>query len=243
MYKPVLCIVPGWGGTQDTWRDFIEEAQKFFIVHCIELPGFGGVTTPRSVWGVEQYGEYVYHQLIEIKREHQKEKIILLGHSFGGQVATYIAAWHGDMFDELVLVAAAVVRPERKIKRLIFGTLIKTAKKILRIKEENTKISEIKRKIYSAVFATDYVDTSGIKREIFKKVIREDMQSLLPKITKHTLIFWGVHDAHTPLRHGKKIAKQLNGSELIIFSNGKHGLHHTHKTEIIEKLKQQYTKE
>ncbi len=241
MEKPVLCIVPGWGGTKETWKEFSELAQKYFTVCCIELPGFGGVTTPHSVWGVEQYGEYVYHQLIEIRKENPNKKIILLGHSFGGQVATYVAEWHADMFDELVLIAAAVVRPKRRVKRLVFRLLTGVVKKILHTEQENTRMTEIKKRIYSSLFSTDYIDTSGIKREIFKKVIREDMQDSLPKITKSVLMFWGVHDTYTPLRHGKKIAKKIPNSELIVFRDGRHGLHHTHKEKILEKLKERYT--
>lgn len=242
MQKPVLCIVPGWGGSRETWEKFIASAEANFDVYCIELPGFGGVASPQSVWGVEQYGEYVFLQLAEIKKENPGKKIILLGHSFGGQVATYVASWHGDVFDELVLISAAVVRPKRRLKRWIFGILTRVIKAILRTQEENTRITHMKKKIYSTIFSTDYTDTSGIQREIFKKVIREDAQSLLPKIKKQVLIFWGKNDTHTPLRHGKKIAKKLAHAEMIIFPDGRHGLHQTHIHDILIKLKERYTK-
>lgn len=239
--RPILCIVPGWGGSRETWTEFIVKAEKTYEVHCIELPCFGGVPCPQTVWGVEQYSEYVFHQIRELKQEKPEKKIILLGHSFGGQVATYVAERHGDIVDGLVLIAAAVVRPRRILKRAIFGMCTRIGKFILRTRQNNTTISEMKKKIYTAIFSPDYMEASGIKREIFRKVIREDLREILPKITKKVLIFWGKKDTYTPLSHGKIIAKKLKNSELIVFKDGRHGLHHTHADRILTTLKERYT--
>lgn len=243
MSKPLLCIIPGWGGNKETWKEFIEQAEDFFDVRCIELPCFGGVVCPHTAWGIDQFAEYVHQQLVEIKKENPHNKIILLGHSFGGQVATLVAKKYPHTFDELVLIAPAIVRPKRRIKRTIFGTAAKILKLILHTNQHNTNTSELKKKIYNAFFSPDYTDTSGIKREIFKKVIREDVQEALPHIEQDVLLFWGKRDSYTPLRHGKKIAQKLKKVELIIFPNGKHGLHHTHTKDILRKLKERYTKD
>ncbi len=241
--RPILCIIPGWGGTQETWKKFATLAAGDFDVHCIELPCFGGVACPQSVWGVEQYAEYVNLQLKEIRKQSDNKKIILLGHSFGGQVAVSVASTHPDACDELVLIAAAAIRPRRVIKRAVFSACVKIAKALLRNSINNTKISDIKKKIYNALFSPDYMETSGIEREIFKKVIREDMRHVLSKIVQHTLVFWGRHDSYTPLRHGKMIARLLPEAELVIFRDGRHGLHHTHSADILSKLKARYTTE
>ncbi len=241
MQKPVLCIIPGWGGSTETWNTFITASQPYFDVRCIELPGFGGVTLPHQVWGVLEYGEYVFQQLLEVRREHPQQKIILLGHSFGGQVAAYVVGTHPESCDELVLIAPAIVRPRRRLKRLVFGGLSTVVKKILKHTHNNTRASEIKQKIYQAFFSPDYEHTSGIKREIFKKVIREDMRYILPRIDTHVLLFWGARDSYTPIRHGRKIGKLLRNVETIVFPYGTHGLHHTHTHDILTKLKERYT--
>ncbi|HRH23864.1 MAG TPA: alpha/beta hydrolase [Candidatus Magasanikbacteria bacterium] len=241
MIRPILCIVPGWGGTKETWKEFTTQAEGYFDVHCIELPCFGGVACPNTAWGVEEYGEYVYEQLEKIRKQSGNKKVILLGHSFGGQVATYVADKYPDSFDELVLVAAAVVRPKRIMKRVIMRTCARIVKTILGLNQENLKLGGIRKKIYHVLSSPDYAETSGIMREIFKKVIREDMQHALLHITKKTLVFWGKCDTYTPLRHGKLIAKKLPNSELIVFKNGRHGLHHTHATDILNTLKARYT--
>ncbi len=239
--RPLLCIVPGWGGTRETWRDFIASAEECFDVQCIELPCFGGVPCPSTPWGVDQYAEYVFHQLMPIKKENPRAKIILLGHSFGGQVSTRVAVLHPDSFDELVLIAPAIVRPKRKIKRAVFGFFAKIGKSVLHTDTKNTTISEMKRKMYSAIFSPDYADTTGIERDIFRKVIREDLREYLPQIKKQALIFWGKHDSYTPLRHGKEIKSIMNtNAELIVFPEGRHGLHHSHSEDIIKTLQEKY---
>ncbi len=241
MSKPILCIIPGWDGTKETWKEFCESAREFFDVHCIELPCFGGVECPRGIWGIEQYGEYVYHQVHEIRKNNPERKIILMGHSFGGQVAAYVGEWHSSVFDELVLMGAAIIRPKRIFKRTILGSIAKIGKLLLSSKTHNTRAADIKKSLYRAFYSPDYTETSGVKREIFRKVIREDMRGSLPKITQHVLIFWGKRDTYTPLRHGKKIAKLLTNAEMVVFEDGRHGLHHTHAADILTKLKARYT--
>ena len=73
--------------------------------------------------------------------------------------------------------------------------------------------------------------------EIFKKIIRQDLYGLLPKINTHTLVLWGKHDTYTPLRYGKKIAKQLKNSELKICNSGTHGLHLNKRGWLLEEIK------
>ncbi|MBU1987422.1 alpha/beta hydrolase [Patescibacteria group bacterium] len=64
-----------------------------------------------------------------------------------------------------------------------------------------------------------------MKRDIFKKIIRQDLIYLLHKINIPTLIIWGTRDGYVPLSDGKKIARLIPNAKLEIIKNGKHGLH------------------
>ena len=83
-----LIIIPGWGGDKSTWQ----QAQTLFSKHietiCIELPCFGDVPCPKDVWGVKEYANFVEQSIQALN----KKNIVILGHSFGGQVATYLVA-------------------------------------------------------------------------------------------------------------------------------------------------------
>ncbi|MEK7623535.1 MAG: alpha/beta hydrolase [Patescibacteria group bacterium] len=223
--KNALIILPGWGGSHETWADFIALAQRDFNVVCIDLPCFGTEPCPTSVWGVEEYSNLVFDKIKDSKFQILNSRFILLGHSFGGQVAVKVASERPEIFSHLILIGAAVIRPSRKIRRFILGKLAQTGKFFFSFPMIEDYGAWFKKVFYAGIDARDYPRTVGLKREIFKKIIREDLSHLLPEIKIPTLVVWGTHDTYVPLRDGKKIANLLPNSSLKIIPKGKHGLH------------------
>jgi len=221
MKKEVLVILPGWGGSHETWQDFIKLASDKFEIVCIDLPCFGTEPCPNSVWGVQEYTKFVYQKISQLP-----PPINLLGHSFGGQVATYFTANNQQMISKLILIGAAVLRPTDNWRRLFFGTIAKLGKIIFRIPIIEKYNLYAKKILYRMANSPDYSNTAGIKRDIFKKIIREDLGNLLPKIKTPTLVIWGKKDTYVPLKHGKIISQTLPHGRLAIM-DGKHGLHLT----------------
>lgn len=237
-HRPTLIIVPGWAGSHETWQDFIARAGSHFTVHCIDLPCFGGVPCPSEVWGVEEYAAYVEREVRKIVEQSPQlhEKPILLGHSFGGQVSLKVAADHPELFSALILSAAAVVRPFRPLSRAFFFVIAKTGKFLFRLPVIEKASVWAKKVLYRAAQSPDYVNTSEIQRDIFKKIIRQDLQYLLPKMTLPTLVMWGTRDRYLPVRDAKKIAKQIRGAQMRIFPGGRHGLHIQFPQEMLEAI-------
>lgn len=229
-----LIIIPGWGGSHETWADFVNSAKKDFTdIHVIDMPCFGGQDCPKEIWGVDEFAEYVKEEIYRITQR----KFVLLGHSFGGQIAVKFADKYPENIEKLILSGAAVFRPKRIIRRLILGTIAKTGKMLFKLPIIE-KLDILARKFfYKAVGSPDYNKTSGIKREIFKKIIRQDLEKLLPNINIPTLIIWGEKDLYTPLRYGKKINKLISNSKLHIIKNGGHGLHLHNKEEILSLIR------
>lgn len=216
-----LIILPGWGGNKATWKEFAELASKDFEVEIINLPCFGDEPCPETVWGVEDYVNFVKNKLVT----SYQLPVTILGHSFGGQVATVFASKYPEMIVKLILVAPAVFRPKKSLKRLIFTLGAKFGKLIFKIpwiEKGSVWAEEIYHK---AIGAHDYHDTSGIKREIFKKIIRQDRGEEAGKIIVPTLIVWGTLDTYLPISDAHKLNKIIQNSKLEIIKNGKHGLH------------------
>lgn len=220
--KSTLVILPGWGGSHETWQDFIALANNYFSVVCIDLPCFGSEPCPSDVWGVERYAEFVKNKLDNLV-DH---KVILLGHSFGGQVATYFTTVYPDYVEKLILSGAAVVRPKKMFSRLILAFVAKTGNILFSLPILNKFEMQAKKFLYRSINSPDYSKTNGVKRDIYKKIIRQDFTNVLPKIKQRTLITWGREDKMTPLKYGKKIANLIPNSELKIFNQARHGLHH-----------------
>lgn len=230
--KPTLIILPGWGGSQETWAQFIDLAKQEYNVLCIDLPCFGTEPCPKEAWGVDQYANFVYKKIISDSGSFDKLRtgfrisdLILLGHSFGGQVATKVVAEHPELFSRLILIGAAVIRPSRKIRRFILGKLAKVGKFFFSFPAIEDHGLWFKKVFYTGLDARDYAATAGIKREIFKKIIREDLSALLLMIKLPTLVIWGKYDTYVPLRDGKKIGALLPNSRFHLVNNGRHGLH------------------
>ncbi len=237
MKDQTLVIVPGWGGSHETWEKFMVAARPHFQdVVCIDLPCFGGNACPKTVWGVEQYAEYVKLKINKIK-ENTSNEIILMGHSFGGQVSAYLVANNPHICDKYILNAGAVFRPSRPIRRVFFWLLAKTGKLVFKIPMIEHAGVWAKKMLYKTADSPDYSKTSGIQTEIYKKIIRQDLTNELPKITTPTLIVWGTLDKYLPLKDGINAQKLIKDSKIEIISGGTHGLHLFKTEELLQKVK------
>lgn len=216
-----LVILPGWGGSTETWASFASMmTSEVKNVQIIELPCFGSEPCPPAVWGVEEYASFVKKKMNDIPGEK-----VLLGHSFGGQVATYLIATEPTLCDTLILSGAAIIRPKRRVKRAVFGVIASIGKLVLRIPGMRQLEKPLKHLLHRVADSPDYGKTTAVQREIFQKVIRQDMRHLLSNIRCRTLVISGTHDRYVPLRHSKQVAQLLPNGILSIVPGGTHGLH------------------
>lgn len=228
--KHTLVILPGWGGSQETWRDFVALASKKYDVVCMDLPCFGTQPCPKTVWGVEHYAEFVKRKIEKLNRQH----VTVLGHSFGGQVATVLVAKNPNICERLILSGAAVYRKNRYVRRAAFGFLAKLGTIIFMMPVLKKYSVQAKKLLYKGADSPDYSETDGIKRDIFRKVIRQDVSSHLPQISVPALVVWGKHDSYVPVSLGRKIAENVPNATFQLLEDGTHGLHLKTKEEFYQ---------
>lgn len=229
-----LIILHGWDSTRALWEPFIAQAQETFDVHFIALPCFDNVPCPDRVWDIHDYAQYVYSKLDTARLT---SNIVLLGHSFGGQIAIQLAHEHPELAQSLVLVGAAVVRPRYSIKRVLMVPFVWGAHILSYIPGVGALLQRVRPLVYRALGGHDYLHTNGIKKEIYKTITQQDLTHFLPTIQTPALVLWGAHDTYTPLRYGKKIASLLPRNQLVVFDDGKHGLHHTHAAPMLAAIR------
>ncbi|MBU1901283.1 alpha/beta hydrolase [Patescibacteria group bacterium] len=234
----ILIILPGWGGSHTTWKQFTTFAKKEMQeVFVIDLPCFGDEPCPKAVWGVEEYANFVEKKINKIKEEYPNKKVVLLGHSFGGQVATILASQNARICDTLILSGAPVYRVKRPLKKALFGCIAKAGKVLFSLPLLKKIEPLAKRVLYRVAKSPDYSKTDGIQREIFKKVIIEDVSDRLENITMPTLLLWGEKDTYVPLKYAKKIHQHLSQSQLEVITGGTHGLHLKNIDDMIKHIK------
>ncbi|OIO19541.1 MAG: hypothetical protein COY69_02910 [Candidatus Magasanikbacteria bacterium CG_4_10_14_0_8_um_filter_32_14] len=229
--KTKLIIIPGWSGSKETWSDFVSLALNDFEVEVIELPCFGKEPCPSSIWGVEEYSQFVTNRLIALKKFNQQT--ILLGHSFGGQIATYLLGHNQNIVDKLILSGAAVYRRPESLKNKIFKFIAKSGKIVFSLPVLDKLADFMRKVIYKLAGTGDYNRATGIKKDIFLKITKQDVSEFLPKIKIPTLVVWGDKDDYVSIKDGEKITKNIVGAKLEIIKGGTHGLYLWKKQELI----------
>jgi pimeloyl-ACP methyl ester carboxylesterase len=225
--RPLL-IIHGWGASSNSWMSLVEEMSgKGFQLIIPDLPGFGKSPDPDKAWGSEEYSKLIIALInhLGLKDFH------LLGHSFGGGVALKIATGDNNV-SKLILCDAAIVRKERlnarqKISKRIakFGSLVPKSLPGYRFFE---------KLVYRLAGASDYYRANPVMKEVFKKVVNEDLSYLADKVRQPCLIIWGGDDEATPLVDGQFLNKEIKGSELKIIGGARHNPYKTHSKETAE---------
>ena len=91
--------------------------------------------------------------------------------------------------------------------------------------------------LYKAADSPDYLDTSGMKRDVYKRIVKQDQSHLLPQITQPTAVLWGPNDKMTPLKLGERMAEAIPNATLTVIPEGTHGLHHETKASFLDAIK------
>ena len=185
-----LLILHGWGSNKEIMKQAFGKELKEYKHIYLDMPGFGASTND-MILTTKDYGEIVQLFLDTLGLKPS----IVMGHSFGGKVATLLNIPH------LVLLSSAgivTIKPwSIKVKIATFKLL-----KPLGF----AKIREL-------FVAPDAKNMSHEMYETFKNVVDEDFESEFSKSESRALCFWGISDTATPLYTGEKIAGIIKNSE------------------------------
>jgi pimeloyl-ACP methyl ester carboxylesterase len=102
--EPTLLFVhgsSGYGGRFTAWGETLAPERR---VIAVDLRGHGHSDKPPSGYGVEDHVE----DLLQLIASPALEQPIVLGHSLGGSIATFVAEAAGDSIGGLVLLDAVV---------------------------------------------------------------------------------------------------------------------------------------
>ncbi len=225
--KPLL-ILHGWGSNNNRWQKVGELLAKRGIKVIIpDLPGFGNSDKPSTAWNLDDYCEFV----AEFTKLFNLEKFYLLGHSFGGALAVKYSLKFPEKIDRLFLVSAACFRRSSFKKKLLYA--------ISKIFKVFSFIPFVKKAFYKFIVGkSDYSYTQGIMRDIYLKIIKEDLSDILLQVQVPTTIIWGEKDDVTKIKDARLINKKIKGSHLKIIPGANHDLNIKAPEELSESIKQ-----
>jgi pimeloyl-ACP methyl ester carboxylesterase len=187
--KVSLLVLHGWGSNKEIMKQAFGQELRGFKHIYLDMAGFGASSNP-MILTTKDYAKIVQLFLDELNVVPK----VIMGHSFGGKVATLLNSPY------LVLLSSAgvvTVKPwSVKVKIATFKLL-----KPLGF----SKIREL-------FVAPDAKNMSHEMYETFKNVVDEDFELEFAKSKSRALCFWGIDDTATPLYTGEKIADLIKNS-------------------------------
>jgi len=192
--KKDIVFLHGWGSSKALMKQAFGRTLSDFRHIYIDMPGFGGSNCDVALT-TEDYAAIMELLLHEIGAS----KEIILGHSFGGKVATLLNP------DLLVLVASAgilVPKPFKVRAKIVIFKLLKFS-----------GLTMLRRFFVSS----DAQGMSEAMYQTFKNVVNEDFSEHFKAFNNKALLCFGKRDTATPLWTGEVISTLITDSRLVAF--------------------------
>lgn len=221
--KKDCLVLHGWGHHSGLWLNLCSQLNKNYRFILLDLPGSGATHfLPSDHNNVPDYSQFIVNFLSKLKIT----KTVIIGHSFGGQIAAYLGLKHPDLISQLILVSPAVIRrqtPKQKIKIFLFSRF-NFLKTII-----PKSIFQLLLKQFSS---TDYYHASSHHKNILKKIVNFELYWDLPKISLPVILIWGDTDFDAPSVHAKTVANLLSDCRFYLIYDAGHNLYLTHPSEV-----------
>jgi len=180
----------GWARTGRDFADAADELARDGVASvALDLPGFGSSPLPTVAGGARLYAQLLAPALATMS----ERPLVLVGHSFGGTVATVLAADHPELVRALILVGSPLLRRTSVVSPPWRFRLTRWlhAKGVV---GEGTM--EAARQRYGS---TDYKNASGRLREVLVASVNESYEEELQRVRVPVVMVWGELDDDVPV--------------------------------------------
>lgn len=222
-----IVLLHGWGDNHKTFSKLTNDLSKKYKVVTLDLPGFGSTEAPETVWGLEDYANFVAKFLSKTKNS----PYAFIGHSNGGSVAIKGLASNVLESEKLILLSSAGIRDRQKLRRSVTKFIAKVGKLTTFFLSNKTK-NKLRKKLYGAV-GSDMLVAPHLQ-ETFKKTVSQDVQVDAKKLKLPTLLIYGSSDKATPPLYGEVYKELINGSKLEVIPDAEHFIHHDNPGRVLE---------
>lgn len=189
--KPYILILHGWGAKKELMTAAFKGKFSSFSQIYVDLPGFGKSNVSLPICTKDYAGI-----MKEFIAKMGYEPVAVMGHSFGGKVATLLNP------QNLILLSSAGILEPKPLK--------------VRLKIASFKILKTfgLSRFYKFFATSDVKGMSQTMYEILKLVVNEDFTENFKSVNSaKTLIFWGKEDTATHLQSGEKIHSLIKNSK------------------------------
>ncbi|MEG4918629.1 MULTISPECIES: alpha/beta hydrolase [unclassified Microcoleus] len=229
--RPLL-MLHGFFGEKTCWLPLIELLQSQFRCISLDMLGFGESSKPEIPYDVAVEVAFV-RQVVE---QLNIEPCCIIGHSFGGWVASAYSLKYPNSVSSLVLAAPAGIRDDSfcgqydALRPLLWETpavdwALHLAKPFASLAGKSEKLQQIsgwRRELMSQPVARSFLMSRMRPEDAVDTVEKEIHKLQIP-----TLVIAADSDETIPLWHCETYAGEIPGAELAIIPNATHGLPQT----------------
>ena len=230
--KRTILLVHGFCGAGSHFQQlfpFLADAGRCVAV---DLPGCAGSEKPDADYSVAYFVDF----LDSFCRTLKLTRVILVGHSMGGQIAVHFTRSFPDRVDRLVLLAPDGLAGEEGIWLALteLGPLLeagfsRTNRSMVEILLRTVVFGDTTalRPEVVDTFASQLDTVEGIRAlaAITREVIGHDpVDDILPLIPHETLVLWGAEDRLLKPRWAQRYAELLPRAELVMLAGCGHEL-------------------
>ena len=229
-----IVLLHGTSASLHTWQGWTEALRGQRRVIRFDLPGFA-LTGPQAQddYSIDAYARFVVGMLDHL----DVQKVVLVGNSLGGQIAWATALAYPERVDRLVLVDAAGYPFEPK--SIPLGFQIARMPMLAPLMQHTLPRSMVESSVRS-VYGDPAKVTPALVDLYYDMTLRAGNRRALgvrlaqplamnaERITMlkvPTLILWGGQDRLIPPENAERFAKDIAGSQLVIFDTLGHVPH------------------
>lgn len=205
--KTCLVYLHGWGQNIEMMMPIAKPFIKNYNVLIIDLPGFGLSEEPKTVWELDDYVELIS----EFKRELKLNKLILIGHSFGGKISLMYAIKYKP--EKIVLLASPYKNKKPKLS---------TKTKILKVLKKVPVLNKLEGYVKKHIGSTDYRNASEMMRKILVKHVNLDITNDVNKVKCPTLLIWGTNDDAVSYNDALELETLISNCGLVTYEGCTH---------------------
>ena len=225
-----LLLIHGTSSSLRTWDGVTAQLKNQYRIIRFDLPGFG-LTGPNPN---HDYSTRYYNQVIDsLLSALHVSRVIIVGNSLGGAIATQYAIYQPAKVRGLVLVDAAGLPPAKKTTGAI-GFKLAQMPVINRLLTIITPRELVKKSLQDAYGDTEKV-TDSLTSQYFDMLTREgNRQALIDRMRQGwqekssdflsnvqapTLIVWGSKDRLIPVENAELFQQKIKNSQVHIWDN------------------------
>ncbi len=200
--EPAVLALHGWRRTHLDFSAVFGDGRAGSGVSVLgpDLFGFGATPPPPEPWGTDEYAR----QLLPLFDAPGvlADRVVVVGHSFGGRVAVRLHALVPGRIERMVLCGVPLLdRQGRRVRPAPAYRLVRQLHRVGLLSDD--RMDAAKNKYGSP----DYRAAQGVMRDVFVKILAEQYADELGSIACPVDLLWGENDSEVPV----EVARRAQG--------------------------------